>query len=183
MSVLPDRRAATSAAKLGLVQRMPVLVGSVFAVGLLIVAVVLDRQRTDRPPVEVDFGDSNGIPEEIEEGGKYVATFQLEWKGPVAMRDGSVSVFASRRGDTTEDAPAENWPLVCESEFDDVVYLQRVICPFVAPGPGQFALLLEVRNVADEVIGEGLFTHLVLDPASTTATVDTPREPISDTAG
>jgi hypothetical protein len=159
------------------------LVGSVLAVGLLVIVVVLDRHRTDRPPVEVDFGDSNAIPEQIEEGEKYVATFQLVWKGPVSMRDGSVSVFASRRGDTTEDAPEDKWPLVCESEFDDVVYRQRVICPFVAPGPGQFALLLEVRNVADEVIGEALFTHLVLDPASTTAPVSVPGDPPSTTAG
>ena len=164
-------------------QRVPMFIGSVLAVGLLIVAVALDRHRTDRPPVEVDFGDSNGIPEEIEEGEKYVATFQLEWKGPVSMRDGSVSVFASRRGDTTEDAPEDKWPLVCESEFDDVGYLQRVICPFIAPGPGQFALLLEVRNVADDVIGEGLFTHLVLGPASTTAPVSTPGDPPATTAG
>jgi len=164
-------------------QRVPVLVGSVLAIGLLIIAVALDRHRTDRPPVEVDFGDSNGIPEDIEEGEKYVATFQLEWKGPVSMRDGSVSVFASRVGDTTEDAPEDGWPLVCESEFDDVVYLQRVICPFIAPGPGQFALLLEVRNVADEVIGEGIFTHLVLDPASTTAAVTVPGDPPSTTSG
>ncbi len=153
-------------------QRVPLLVGSVMAIGLLILAIALDRQRTDEPPVEVAFGDSNGVADEIAEGEKYVATFQLEWEGPVSMRDGSVSVFASRRGDTTEDAPEDKWPLVCESEFDDVVYLQRVICPFVAPGPGPFALLLEVRNVADEVIGEGLFTHLVLDPATTTAPAD-----------
>ena len=162
-------------------QRVPVLVGSVMALALLILAVVLDRQRTDGAAINVVFGDSNGVPDEIEEGEKYVASFSIEWIGPVSMRDGSVSVFASRRGDATEDAPEEHWPLVCESEFDDIVYLQRVICPFVAPGPGEFALLLEVRGTADDVIGEGLFNHLVLEPASTTAPVTTPGDPPSST--
>jgi hypothetical protein len=167
-----DRKSEAATTRLGLMQRLPLLVGSVLAIGLLMLAVVLDRQRTDTPPVKVEFVDSNGVPDEIAEGEKYVATFQLEWEGPVSMRDGSVSVFASRRGDTTEDAPEDGWPIVCESEFDDIVYVQRVICPFIAPGPGQFALLLEVRNVAEEVIGEGLFTHLVLDPATTTVPAD-----------
>ena len=53
---------------------------------------------------------------------------------------------------------------MCTSEFDDVQFRQRVSCPFQAPGPGEFALLLEVRDSADVVIGQGLYTHLVIDP-------------------
>ena len=73
---------------------------------------------------------------------------------------------------------------MCESEFDDVVYRAARDLPVRSrPGPGEFALLLEVRNVADEVIGEGLYTHLVLDPASTTAPVTAPGDPPSTTSG
>ena len=61
---------------------------------LVVVAVVLDRGKTDANPVEVIFGDNNGLPEEIVEGGDYIAAFQIEWTGPVTMRDGEVSVFA-----------------------------------------------------------------------------------------
>jgi hypothetical protein len=155
-------------------RRVPRLSGAAAAGGLLVAvlvvaAVLLDRGKTDANPVEVIFGDSNGLPEEIIEGGQYIAAFQIEWTGPVTMRDGEVSVFASRRGDTTEDAPEENWPLVCESDFDDVQFRQRVSCPFEAPGPGEFALLLEVRDSADSVIGQGLYTHLVIDPTATTS--------------
>lgn len=158
-------------------RRVPRLSGAAVAAFLLVVvlvsiAVALDRNKTDANPVEVIFGDSNGLPEEIVEGGEYIAAFQIEWTGPVTMRDGEVSVFASRRGDTTEDAPEENWPLVCESDFDDVQFRQRVSCPFEAPGPGEFALLLEVRDSADVIIGQGLFTHLVIDPTATTEPED-----------
>lgn len=152
----------------GGVQRVPVLVGSVVAVGVMVGAIALDRQRTERPPVQVIFGDDDGLPEELVELDNYVAAFEIEWTGPVRMRDGEVRVFASRRGDTSEDAPEENWPLVCESEFDDVVFRQRVTCPFQAPGPGEFALLLEVSDSEDRKIGEGIYAHLVLDPSETT---------------
>ena len=149
------------------------VLGVLLVAGLVVVAVVLDRKQTDANPVEVIFGQSDGLPEEIVEGGEYIAAFQIEWTGPVTMRDGEVSVFSSRRGDTTEDAPSDKWPLVCTSEFDDVQYRQRVSCPFEAPGPGEFALLLEVRGVDDVVMGQGLFTHLVIDPSATTAPAPT----------
>jgi hypothetical protein len=165
-----DRALSQRAARLTFVQRVPILVGSVAAAALLIGAVVLDRQRTDTPDVEVIFGDDNGLPDMLAEGGSYVASFDIEWTGPVSMRGGEVSVFKSRTGPTSEDAPEESWPIVCTSEFDEVIFRQRVSCPFEAPGPGEFALLLQVRNELDVVIGEGLYTHLIVDPASTTAT-------------
>jgi hypothetical protein len=127
------------------------MVGSVAAVVLLVGAVALDRQRTDTPAVEVIFGDDNGLPDTLAEGGNYVAAFDIEWTGPVSMRGGQVSVFKSRTGPTSEDAPEESWPIVCTSEFDDVIFRQRVSCPFQAPGPGEFALLLQVRDALDEV--------------------------------
>lgn len=165
----PGRPRRHGRGKLSFVQRVPVIVGSVLAVGLLAGAIALDRHRTDRPPVEVIYGDEDGLPEVLNEGDLYVASFDVEWTGPVSMRDGKVSVFKSRTGAATEDAPEEDWPIVCTSEFDDVIFRQRVSCPFQAPGPGEFALLLEVRNGADEVIGEGIYTHLIVDPSTTTA--------------
>jgi hypothetical protein len=151
------------------VQRFPVVVGSVVAAGLLVGAIVVDRQRTEEPPVEVVFFPGNGLPDELVAGDPYIAAFDIEWTGPVTMRGGTVTVFKSREGDTSEDAPEEAWPMVCTSEFDDVVFRQRVSCPFDAPGPGEFALQLEVRNENGTTIGEALYTHLVVDPSATTA--------------
>jgi hypothetical protein len=120
-----------------------------------------DEEKKD---VEVVFGLSDGLPETLNTGSHYRAAFVVEWHGPVAERDGIVSVFASRT-DGTEDAPEESWPIVCESEFDDVVSHSRLACQFEAPGPGPLALQLEVRSaITDEVIGEGLYTHNVVDP-------------------
>jgi hypothetical protein len=150
-------------------RRLPIVL-AVLAVGVLgVVALSLDGQRKEEPPVEVVFGQDNGVPDEILEGEEYVAAFQIEWTGPVTMRDGKVNVFQSRTGDTTEDAPDENWPLVCTSEFDDVKFRQRVTCPFTAPGPGEFALQLVVLDAAEVTIGDALYSHLVIDPTATTA--------------
>jgi hypothetical protein len=85
------------------------------------------------------------------------------------MRDGLISVYASRKGDTTEDDPPDGWPQLCEQQVDNVVSQVRVTCDITAPGPGEFALLLEVKNDSGDVIGEGLYTHLVVDPTATTA--------------
>ena len=54
-------------------------------------------------------------------------------------------------------------------EVDDVVSQVRVPCDIVAPGPGEYALLLEVKNDAGDVIGETLYTHLVVDPDATSS--------------
>jgi hypothetical protein len=145
------------------------IAGSLAALAVVGGAVMMQRGNDDPPAVEVVFGTSDGLPTELYQFAPYKAVFVIDWSGgSVAMRDGVVSVFASRQGDTTEDAPEDGWPLVCESEFDDVVEKSRLICPFVAPGPGEFALLLEVHSVfADETIGEGLYTHLVIDPDAT----------------
>jgi hypothetical protein len=171
------RRPGARPGRLHGVQRMPVILGSVLAVGLVAGAVLLDQRRTEEADVEVIYGDEDGLPEVLLEGDEYVATFDIEWTGPVSMRDGQVNVFKSRTGDATEDAPEEDWPVICTSEFDDVVFRQRVSCPFTAPGPGEFALLLEVRDGTDSVIGEGIYTHLIVDPSTTTA------PPPSTTAG
>lgn len=163
-------------------QRVPILFGSVGAAALLIGAVVLDRQRTDAPEVEVIFGDDNGLPDVLVESSNYVASFDIEWTGPVSMRGGEVSVFKSRTGPTSEDAPEESWPIVCTSEFDDVVFRQRVSCPFQAPGPGEFALLLQVRDELDVVIGEGLYTHLIVAPSTGAPNTSSPTIPNSTAA-
>jgi len=150
-----------------MVQRVSAVVGSVMAVGLLVGAVVVDRQRTDAPAVEVIFADSDGLPDALAEGDHYIATFSVEWTGPVTMRNGSASVFVSRRGDTSEDAPEDGWPIVCESEFDEAIFKQWLSCPFQAPGIGEFALQLEVRNDEDVVIGDAIYTHIIVDPSTT----------------
>ena len=165
----PDRRDGARHGRLVDVRRGSVLAVSVLAVGLLGGAYVLDQQRTSEAPVEVIYGDDDGLPEVLTEGDQYVASFDIEWTGPVSIRDGQVSVFKSREGDAVDDAPNEDWPVVCTSEFDDVVFRQRVSCPFQAPGPGEFALLLEVRDADGNVIGEGIYTHLIVDPSTTTA--------------
>jgi hypothetical protein len=149
------------------VKLLPVVVGGVVAVGLLAGAIAIDRSRTGAEDVQVVFGEEDGLPEELNEGQEYDAAFVIGWSGPVTMRDGLVSVFASRRGDTTEDAPEDGWPQLCNQEVDDVVSQVRVTCDIVAPGPGEFALLLEVKNDEGDVIGEALYTHLVVDPNST----------------
>ena len=143
---------------------LPLVIGATLVVGLVAGAFALDRRSTEAEPVEVVFGEEDGLPDELEAGAAYHAAFVIGWTGPVPMRDGKVSVFASRRGDTSEDAPEDGWPLVCEYDFDDVVSRVRVACPFVAPGPGDFALQLEVRSDADEPIGDTLYTHLVVEP-------------------
>ena len=137
------------------------------AVGLLAGAIAIDRSRTDAETVQVVFGEEDGLPEDLDEGQQYAAAFVIGWSGPVTMRDGLISVFASRRGDTTQDDPPDGWPQLCRQEVDDVVSQVRVTCDITAPGPGEFALLLEVKNDEGDVIGEGLYTHLVVDPNST----------------
>jgi hypothetical protein len=149
------------------VKLLPVVVGGVVAVGLLAGAIAIDRSRTGAEDVQVVFGDEDGLPEEINEGQDYNAAFVIGWSGPVTMRDGLISVFASRRGHTTEDDPPDGWPQLCNHEVDDVVSQVRVTCEIEAPGPGEFALLLEVKNDEGDVIGETLYTHLVVDPNST----------------
>ena len=139
--------------------------GVLIAGGLVATVVVLDRNDTEAEPVEVVFGDEDGLAEELEEGVAYKAAFVIGWSGPVPMRDGVVSVFASRRGDTSEDAPEDGWPLVCEDEFDDVVSQVRVVCPFVAPGPGEFALQLEVKNEVGRPDRRDDLHPLVLEPS------------------
>jgi hypothetical protein len=81
--------------------------------------------------------------------------------GPVDQSDGIVSVSASRRGPTSEDAPADDWPIVCEREFDDVVSVAHMRCPFESPGEGEFAILLEVTAPSGELLGTGLYAHIV----------------------
>jgi hypothetical protein len=143
-----------------------VAIGALVAVGLLVGAVLFDRNQSGAEPVEVVFGEDDGLPEELAVGAAYSPAFVVGWSGPVEMRDGVVSVFASRKGDTSEDFPQDEWPLLCEYPFQDVTSRVRFSgCPFVAPGPGEFALILEVRASSGEVIGEGLYTHLVVDPA------------------
>ena len=87
-------------------------------------------------------------------------------------RDGLVAVFASRQGNTSEDAPEEDWPVVCEQEFDDIVSVARVACQFEAPGPGLFALELEVRSSTGKLLGEGIYPHNVVDPETQESNVD-----------
>jgi hypothetical protein len=149
------------------VKVLPVVIGGAVAVGLLAGAIAIDRSRTGAEDVQVVFGETDGLPENLNEGQEYDAAFVIGWSGPVTMRDGLVSVFASRSGDTTQDDPPDGWPQLCNQEVDDVVSQVRVTCDITAPGPSEFALLLEVKNDEGEVIGEGLYTHLVVDPDAT----------------
>ena len=146
------------------VKVFPVVIGGAVAVGLLVGAIALDRSRTGAEDVTVVFGEEDGLPEDLNEGQQYDAAFVIGWSGPVTMRDGLISVFASRRGDTTQDDPPDGWPQLCKQQVDDVVSQVRVTCDITAPGPGEFALLLEVKSDNGDVIGEGLYTHLVVDP-------------------
>ena len=81
------------------------MIGGVVAVGLLAGAIVIDRSRTGAEDVQVVFGEQDGLPEDLNEGQNYDAAFVIGWSGPVTMRDGLVSVFASRRGDTSRTLP------------------------------------------------------------------------------
>jgi len=151
------------------VKILPVVIGGAVAAGLLVGAIVIDRSRTGAEDVQVVFGEEDGLPEDLNEGQIYDAAFVIGWSGPVTMRDGLISVFASRSGDTTHDDPPDGWPQLCKQQVDNVVSQVRVTCDITAPGPGEFALLLEVKNDKGDVIGEGLYTHLVVDPTDTTA--------------
>jgi hypothetical protein len=165
----PDGAGPGETGRLSQVKGLPIVIGGVVAVGLLAGAIAIDRSRTDAEDVQVVFGEEDGLPEELNEGQQYDAAFVIGWSGPVMMRDGVISIFASRSGDTTEDAPDDNWPELCSQEVDDVVSQVRVPCDIVAPGPGEYALLLEVKNDAGDVIGETLYTHLVVDPDATSS--------------
>jgi hypothetical protein len=149
-------------------QRAPFVVGSMVAAGLIagVVAVERDGEGEQLPELKVVFAQGNELPDTLAAGADYRAAFTVEWTGGVVgQRDGVLRVFASRQGDTSEDAPEGEWPLICESEFDDVVSVARLPCQFEAPGPGLLALQLEVRStVDDKVIGEGIYTHNVVDP-------------------
>jgi hypothetical protein len=143
------------------------VVGSVWLVGAAAGVLVSACDGDGDGQVAVVFGENDGLPDELDSNSQYRATFTIDWSGPVSDRDGEARVFASRRGDTTEDAPADGWPLVCESEYDDAVSRTRMVCAFVAPGPGEFALQLEVVDDDDNKLGEGLYTHLVIDTSTT----------------
>ena len=71
------------------------MIGGVVAVGLLAGAIAIDRSRTGAEDVQVVFGEQDGLPEDLNEGQNYDAAFVIGWSGPVTMRDGLVSVFAS----------------------------------------------------------------------------------------
>ena len=150
-------------------QRAPFVVGSMVAAGLIAGVVAVERDGDDGeqlPELKVVFAQGNELPDTLAAGADYRAAFTVEWTGGVVgQRDGILRVFASRQGDTSEDAPEGEWPLICESEFDDVVSVARLPCQFEAPGPGLLALQLEVRSTPDDkVIGEGIYTHNVVDP-------------------
>jgi hypothetical protein len=152
--------------------RIAALVGAVVvALGLAAGAMLLSGDDEPRPEVSVVFGDGNGLPDELVENSEYRATFTIDWEGPTAISDGQANVYASRLGDTTEDAPAGGWPLVCEAEYDNIVFRARLVCPFKAPGPGEFALLLEVVGTDGDKLGEGLYAHLVVPAGSATTSV------------
>jgi hypothetical protein len=152
--------------------RMVALVGViVLAIGLAVGGVLRGGDQQPEAEVSVDFGDTDGLPDELVENTEYRATFTIDWEGPTAISDGQASVFASRMGDTTEDAPADGWPLVCEAEYDNVVFRARLTCPLESPGPGEFALLLQVVDPNGDKLGESLYTHLVVPADSPTTSV------------
>ena len=135
------------------------IVGVIAGVGLLVGIVALERERVEAPMLEVVFGQDDGLPETLTSGRTYEATFSIQWDGPVELRDGLVFVYLSRRGDEPATESNEPWPLACVSEVDNVIGVASVRCDFEAPGPGEFALLLEVRSDDGELVGEGLYSH------------------------
>lgn len=151
--------------------RIAALVGALLlAVGVTVGIVARSGDDGSDVDVSVVFGDSNGLPDDLVENTAYRATFTIDWEAPTAISDGQAHVYASRLGDTTEDAPTGGWPLLCEAEYDNVVFRARLVCPFRAPGPGEFALLLEVVDPQGNKLGEGLYAHLVLPAGSATTT-------------
>jgi hypothetical protein len=149
-------------------QRASFVVGSMVAAGLIagFVAIERDGGDDDKTELTVVFGEGDELPDTLAANTHYRAAFTVEWKGGVVgERDGILSVFASRQGNTSDDAPEGEWPRICEDEFDDVVSVARLPCQFETPGPGILALQLEVRSkIDDEVIGEGIYTHNVVNP-------------------
>jgi len=151
----------------------PRSVFAVFAIVLLIGGAILleRRQAGDEPPVELVPSESDSLPELLRAGDPYRAVFTIEWIGPIEFHEGLVSIYASRLGGTSEDAPEDGWPLVCETELDQVVHSAIVACPFDAPGPGEFALQLKVDSPTGEALLDSIYVHSVVDelPEETTA--------------
>lgn len=152
-------------------QRAPFVLGSMVAAGAIAAGVVVLKDDNESngaksPEFEVVLAQDDGLQPVLAAGAHYRAAFVVEWKGgETDQRDGHIVVYASRQGDTSEDAPEGEWPVVCEQDFKDIVSVSRVPCQFQAPGPGLFALEIEVRSKLDnKLLGEGLYTHNVVDP-------------------
>jgi hypothetical protein len=146
---------------------------AVFAIVLLIGGAILieRRQAGEDPPVELVPSESDSLPETLRAGDPYRAVFTIEWLGPIEFHEGLVSIYASRLGGTTEDAPDDGWPLVCETELDQVLHSAIVACPFDAPGPGEFALQLKVDSPEGEPLLDSIYVHDVVEelPEETSA--------------
>jgi hypothetical protein len=138
------------------------VIGLMVGVGMVMGGYAAERERRAEPGVEVILGVDDGLPEELHSGRSYHARISVEWAGTLTERDGVVSVYVSRRDGGVASDTDERWPLVCGSEYGDVIGRIHVRCPFEAPSPGEFALLLEVVDDAGDVVGEGLYAHTVV---------------------
>lgn len=138
------------------------VIGLIVGLTMVTGGYVAERERRAEPEVEVILGVDDGLPDELRSGRSYHAKISVEWTGELSERDGMVSVYVSRRDGGVAGRGDERWPLVCASEYDDVIGEIHIRCPFEAPSPGDFALLLEVVGDDGEVMAEGLYAHGVV---------------------
>jgi hypothetical protein len=138
------------------------VIGLIAGVGMVMGTVAVERERRSEPDVEIVLGLDDGLPDELRSGQEYEADIQVEWTGPLWMRDGLISVYVSRRDGGADVQTDERWPLVCASDHQNVVGQVWMRCAFEAPSPGEFALLLEVTDDDGEVIAESLYAHEIV---------------------
>lgn len=139
------------------------VIGLLAGVGMIMGTVAVERERRSEPDVEIVLGLDDGLPDELRSGQQYEADIQVEWTGPLWLRDGLISVYVSRRDGGADVTTDERWPLVCASDHQNVVGKVWMQCVFEAPSPGEFALLLEVTDDDDgEVIAEALYAHEIV---------------------
>lgn len=124
-------------------------------------AFAFERSAESQPDVQVMLGQSDGLPDVLKSEREYFAFFTVEWEGDIDLHDSLVSIFASRRGPTSDDAPPDGWPVVCDREIDSADGRVQLSCPIETPGPGEFALQLQVETQDGDLIAEGLYTHII----------------------
>jgi len=143
-------------------QRTPPLLIPLAAVILLASCVSVDQNGAEHQELEIVLGNGNGLPDELNAGQRYRSTFEIDWaSSDVVAADpgGEVTVYAS-----SQEAPGadDQWPVVCQEQFERIRDVSEISCSFEAPEPGLFALELEVTANPDAPVAAALYTHHVV---------------------